>query len=255
MSALLNALHRLEQSRPMRRSQAETQTPSYSPSTIAPADKLVDDEFVDEVVPQGVELRRNALPLVEPRHVDELRAALDQIDWPTPAAMVVAPFAATLPEPELPQPLAWGEVALPNPVLPREMHEAAAELVRLVPRPALAAAVAVGMSGELLPTLRSFGEAISAQTKADVVLLGPGSLIDSEQLSAQWSALRAHVGYGIVHTTAERALERINTLQQTAGVIAVAKLGTTTTRSIVRLREQLAAQNVPFLGLLVVRDE
>ena len=169
--------------------------------------------------------------------------------------MEVAPVATPLPEPELPQPLAWGEVALPNPVLPREMHDAAAELVRLVPRPALAAAVAVGVSGELLPTLRSFGEAISAQTKADVVLLGPGSLIDSEQLSAQWSALRAHVGYGIVHTTVERALERINTLQLTAGVIAVAELGTTTTRSIVRLREQLAARNVPFLGLLVVRDE
>lgn len=187
-------------------------------------------------------------------------------------------FASTTPLettlPVFPTPIrsdGWDEVTLPAELLPTEdvihpdaysaaapdvtTEDGAAALAHILHAPALAAVVGIGLEGELVPLLREFGESLSCRTTSDVVLLGPGMLDDVAALSAQWKVLSPHVGYGLVHTSAERAVARLDALQQTAGVIAVVELGRTRVEAVEAFRTRLAERKIPLLGTLAIRDD
>jgi hypothetical protein len=216
MSALLAALRRLEG------------RDASSTAPVAPA-----PHFAFE--PQS------SLPLVEPVR----SMGWDEVTWPAE------------PQRSEPQVAPAAVAAKSNDTVDNDAvsNDPTAALVRLLPAPALAAVVAVGVTGELLPLLRGFGEALSVRTGADVVLLGPGTLDDAAGLASQWDALRTQVGYGLVHAPAERATLRLDALRQTAGVIAVVELGRTSVQAVKTIRTLLADGGIPLLGTLVIRDE
>lgn len=235
MSALLAALQRLE---------GRTATSVAAPSA-------VDSAPVIDTTP--VFFHEPISPFAEP-----LRSmGWDEVTLPAD----LLPGDATNAQIELEaEPTVSTEVAMPTeavaaPPSVAESNDGTAALADILHAPALAAVVTLGVNGEIVPLLRHFGEALSARTMSDVVLLGPGMLDDTAALTAQWKVLSPHVGYGLVHASAERALLRIDALRQTAGVICVVELGRTPTAAVEQLRTQLAERNIPLLGTLAIRDD
>lgn len=232
MSALLAALQRLEGRAPA----------APLPSFVAPP--AVAATFTPHPI---------SSPLVEPLRSagwDEVTLPVDVIEAAPPAVEQVAKQIA---EPTVEQ---VAKQAVEQAVeTSGEADDGTAAFIRILPAPALAAVVAVDAMSDFPRLLRGFGEALSARTLTDVVLLGPGTLDDAAALTAQWEALRPHVGYGLVHATADRALLQSDALQQTAGVIAVVELGRTSFEAVKTLCARLAERGVPLLGTLAIRDE
>lgn len=216
MSALLDALRRVEDRVPLRRREP-------LPSTIANAGPSPNEG--------AFEMKTSAAASIEPPQ---------EIEYPP------------LPTPTIAEETRVVEVvAVEAPM----SDDFASVLRRAVPQPSVVAFLSCGKLGPFTTQLRELAGQVAERSMGDVVLLGPGLLDSPYALADQWQALQRHAAYAFLHASVENLDAKFAGLRHTAGVVLVVELGRTPAALLTTVRRRLAEQNIPLLGNVVLVED